>query len=513
MEIRISGEAALLGRAATARGVPRWAILLLIAIAARAITFGDPIVHSDEEFYFVAARAWLGGALPYVGVWDRKPVGLFLIYLPAAALGYPAGIWAYQAMALASATATAALVARLADRAGWSRGALAAGAAYILWLDLLEGQGGQSPVFYNLLTAGAALLICPRADDANRPSQRLRRGAAALALVGLALQVKYSVVFEGLYFGLGWLWRERRLGADRGRMTGGAMLLVASAVAPTAAAWASYAALGHAREFLFADFLSIADRRTDPLAAQLANLAVIAAVLAPLLAGAALAWRQRRGTAEDVSRQTWLFGWALAALAGLIAVGTWFSHYALPALVPLAVCSAGFVARHRQGPKIAAAVLAVAFLGGQAMLALKQAYRGAPAQFGAVAKAVGTGPGCLYVYSGDSMLYAATDRCALSRYVFPSHLDRKREEGAVGVDQSVEAGRIMDRRPEVVVMRAPFPGERADVRALISRRLKQGYVLKEHVPYGRDWVEVYRLRRLETISDTLERRPLSHRHD
>jgi hypothetical protein len=71
----------------------------------------------------------------------------------------------------------------------------------------------------------------------------------------------------------------------------------------------------------------------------------------------------------------------------------------------------------------------------------------------------------------------------------------------------------MDRRPEVVVMRAPFPGERADVRALISRRLKQGYVLKEHVPYGRDWVEVYRLRRLETISDTLERRPLSHRHD
>jgi hypothetical protein len=52
----------------------------------------------------------------------------------------------------------------------------------------------------------------------------------------------------------------------------------------------------------------------------------------------------------------------------------------------------------------------------------------------------------------------------------------------------------MDRRPEVVVMRAPFSGERADVRALISRRLKQDYALRAHVPYGRDWVEVYHLR-------------------
>jgi hypothetical protein len=494
MEIQISGQAALPGRRAAARTLPRWAMILLIALAARAVTFGNPIVHSDEEFYFVAARAWLDGALPYVGVWDRKPIGLFLIYLPAAALGYPAGVWVYQAMALASTTATAGLIARLAERAGWSRGALAAGATYILWLDLLEGQGGQSPVFYNLLTAGAALLICPRADDADKPRQRLVRGVAALALVGLALQVKYSVIFEGLYFGLWWLWRECRLGAGRGRAIAGAALLVASAVAPTAAAWAGYAAIGHAREFLFANFLSIAERRTDRLAAQLANLAVIVAVLAQLFVGATLAWRRRQGTAEDRARQTWLFGWALAALFGLIAVGTWFSHYALPTLVPLAACSAGFVARHRQGPKIATAVLAVAFLGGQAMLELKQGYRGAPAQFSAVARAVGTGPGCLYVYSGDSMLYAATERCALSRYVFPSHLDRKREEGAVGVDQLAEAGRIMDRRPEVVVMRAPFSGERADVRALISRRLKQDYALRAHVPYGRDWVEVYHLR-------------------
>src|SRR6478752_3557456 len=54
------------------RSVPSWVVLLFAALLVRAVTFGNPIVHNDEQFYFVAARAWLDGALPYVGVWDRK---------------------------------------------------------------------------------------------------------------------------------------------------------------------------------------------------------------------------------------------------------------------------------------------------------------------------------------------------------------------------------------------------------------------------------------------------------
>ncbi len=75
--------------------MPRWTILLATALLVRALTFGNPILHVDEEFYFAAARAMVHGAVPYVDVWDRKPVGLFLFYWPAAALGVPLGIWAY----------------------------------------------------------------------------------------------------------------------------------------------------------------------------------------------------------------------------------------------------------------------------------------------------------------------------------------------------------------------------------------------------------------------------------
>ena len=73
--------------AAAIAGLPHWVILLIAAIAVRAIAFGNPVVHVDEEFYFVTAQRMLDGALPYVDIWDRKPIGLFLIYLPAAAYG------------------------------------------------------------------------------------------------------------------------------------------------------------------------------------------------------------------------------------------------------------------------------------------------------------------------------------------------------------------------------------------------------------------------------------------
>ena len=206
----------------------RLPLLILVAIAARALTFGNPVVHVDEEFYYFTGTALWHGLLPFVDVWDRKPVGLFLLYAVPAGLGFPAGIWAYQAMALASLIATAALVARLATRAGFAAGATASALAYVLWFDLLGGQGGQSPVFYNLLMIGAALL-------ALRGTQRA--GLAAMALVGVALQIKYSVVFEGLFLGL-WLladdWRARKSPGD---LIGYGIALVALAMLPTALAF------------------------------------------------------------------------------------------------------------------------------------------------------------------------------------------------------------------------------------------------------------------------------------
>lgn len=477
------------------RTAPRWAILLLIAIAARAVTFGNPIVHVDEDFYFTTARAMLRGAVPYLDIWDRKPVGLFVLYLLPAALGLPLGIWAYQALALASVTATAALIARLAERAGWSRGAAPAAIAYVLWLDLLEGQSGQTPVFYNLLVAGAASLVAPRVGDAAGPARRIGHGAAAFALLGLALQIKYSVLFEGLFFGLWWLWRERRLGRPLRQALALSVMLAGLAMLPTLAAWAWYAAHGLGDAFAFANFRSIGLRVPDPLVEQGRNLAIVVLIVSPLAAMAILAAGLPRGSGQVAAMRAWLFGWATVAALAMLGFGSYFDHYALPLLAPFSACAAGFFAGHARAARVTGPLLLGLFLGGQIVLLAKLHARGTPAQFREIVRRIGPGTaadaGCLYVYSGIATFYAATERCAATRYQSPGHLARIRERGAIGVDQQAEVERIMAARPGIVVLGPPYRGERPDMRALIVRLIARAYRRRADLPLGTGRIAVY----------------------
>ena len=457
-------------------------LLLGIALAARAITFGNPAVHIDEQFYFVTAHAMAQGAWPYVDVWDRKPAGLFLLYLPAAGLPMPWGIWAYQGLALLSAVATAAIIARLARIAGWRAGATLAAIAYLLWINLAEGQGGQSPIFYNTLVAGAALLICgERGSSATR-------GLAAMALVGLALQVKYSVVFEGIFFGL-WIVARHWLAHRRPLATAAlAVALVMVALLPTIAVAATYAAAGHFEAFRYANFHSILQRRADPWTEQLLNLLGIALILSPLIAMAGVTLAQRRWTIDRL----FLFAWLGAALGGFLVFGSWFEHYGLPVMVPAAICAAGAMGEHRDVRRWALPLLAIVAIGGQVLLTMKLLRRGTPGQFRAVAAAIGQGPGCLWVYSGEPMFYPWSGRCAATRFIFPSHLSRTREQGAIGVDEWAEIRHIFASRPEVVVLRPPYTGERPEIHALVLAGLARGYRETAAIQQGNRVTRVFR---------------------
>jgi hypothetical protein len=479
--------------AAAIAALPRWSILLVAAIAVRAIAFGNPVVHVDEEFYFLTAQRMLDGALPFVDIWDRKPIGLFLIYLPAAAFGVPLGIWVYQLMALASVVLTALLIGRLADQAGWGKGGLVAGLLYLFMLGFGDGQSGQAPVFYNLMTAYAMLLALPCTASAD--SERLRKGRAlaAMALIGMALQVKYSVLFEGMFLGLWLLWREHRLGnAPLGIARFGAML-IAVAIAPTVLAWAVYAAMGHGDAWVYANFGSILERKSDPALELLRAFLKVALILGPLLIVSGLSRRIPVNDESEHPVRALYFGWLIASVFGLIVFGSWFNHYALPVMLPACLCCAGFLGSHRTGRRIVAPLLLLAAgLGGEYTVWSAAWHRGNPTQLETLAEAIGPGPGCLYVYSGNTSLYSQTGRCALTPWIFPSHLSRERENGAVGVDQLDEIGRIFAQRPEVVVLRPAYTGERAESRALVIAKLREGgYALRGRYPLGDLLLDVY----------------------
>jgi hypothetical protein len=222
----------------------------------------------------------------------------------------------------------------------------------------------------------------------------------------------------------------------------------------------------------------------------------IVLITSPLIAASVLTWLSRNADGAAVAPiRIWLFGWLGAAALGLLLFGSYFEHYALPLLVPASICASGFFGDHRTGRRIVLPLLLIGFLGGQTLLVIKRHNRGTAAQFDGVVDAIGHGAGqkrgCLYVFSGETLLYPASGRCALTRYYFPSHLGRLREEGAIGVDQQAEITRILALKPAIVVFRPHYPGERAELRDMAMGEMHRHYRLRAVRPLGGQAIEIY----------------------
>lgn len=445
--------------------------MLGIALLVRAQTFGNPVLHIDEQFYLLVGDRMLGGALPYVDIWDRKPIGLFLIYAGARLLGGE-GFVQYQLLAALSAAATAYLIFRITRRIASPTAAVLAGAAYLLWLNFDHGDGGQAAVFFNLPMAGAALLVVRVLEG---HADRRWSGAAAMLLVGLAMQIKYTALFEGILFGLTLLWAVRRAGMVAILVNG--MLWIACALLPTTLAALAYHALGHFDAFLFANFLSIAARGSSALGPALIRLAVLVLILSPLLAGAA-ASRLWSAPSQQRAVTRFVLVWLLWSCLAVLAFGTWFRSYGLPIMLPAAIAAARAFDRGSISRRVVVAMLVLAVVSGQVLLFLGQRATGGRAATMATVQAMRGHPGCLYVYNGHPILYYLDRSCLPSRFAFPGHLNQANEAPAIGVDPVAEARRILDSRPGIVAtVSPPWSEGNSATRALVEARLARDYRL------------------------------------
>lgn len=463
-----------------ARGETAKALLLLalFALAVRGWTFGNPLVHVDDQFYLFVGERMLHGAMPYTDLWDRKPVGLFLIYeLASAAFGD--GVIGYQLLAWLSVSFTALMLFVMARRLVRFWPALAGAAAYVAWLPLFGGIGGQAPVFYNLPVAGAAMLTLAQVSRGGAGSLTLA-GCLAMLLMGIALQIKYSAVFEGIYFGLCLLWAGWKAGRRPARLAGDAMVWIGCALAPTLAAFIVYWRLGEAWLFVHANFVSVLADEV-PLAPGLVRLFWQVLGLTPFWLCGWLAFRHWRAAAEHGRREAlWLLGWAAAAFGGYLAFGNWFDHYVLPLLAPFSLVAAlafAIVARMRLA---AGLVVGLGLAASLSRAAVDMADRGQAADLARVAALAERhrGSGCIYVTEDLPALYRVTRSCLTTRYIFPEHLALRRFTRSLGVDQAGELRRVMARRPSVVV-RLDDPGSdyAPAARAVLDAELRRHYRL------------------------------------
>ena len=468
-------------------------VLTALAIATRFWVFGNPVLNIDEQFYLLVAERMVQGDLPYVDIWDRKPIGLFLIYALAVRV-FPDPVVGYQLLAALCVIVAAWLLFATARRFVGFGPALAGAAAYPAWLPVFGGIGGQSPVFYNLaMVAAGAVTLAALARPDGRALTRL--GCAAMLLAGLAMQVKYTAVFEGIYFGVTLLWAGFRRGRSVPWLAGKALLWIGCALAPTLVAAAAYFRLGHLDAFLQANFLSVAGD-SNALLPALVRLAALLFGLVPFWLCLLLARKRWQGGGPGGSPgERWILGWLAAAFTGFALFGVYFDHYMLPLLPP--VCLAVSLAFTSQARARLAMVLVVSsgLAGGLARSRLELIENGSRQQIerlAALAKPA-PGAGCLYVNEGYPALYRLTGSCLPTPYLFPQHLALSRYRHALGADQLAALGRLLASRPgAIVISTAPDENTRPAARQMLMATLDTGYRLAGTARVGGATYAVYR---------------------
>jgi hypothetical protein len=424
-------------------------ILLVSALILRAATLGDPIVHLDENFYLMVGAAMHHGAVPYVDIWDRKPLGIFVIYWAIA--GISTSPWCYQLIAMAFAVATAWVLARIARLWAGSAAALMAGVSYLAMLNVFDGMGGQSPVFYNFLMAAAAYQVLGH-WSATDPSRFRRAHLMAMAMCGLSLTIKQTTLFEGVLFGLAglvWLWRR---GQSVGTIARHAAAAIGLAVAPTALIALWYAGHGWWPDWYHAMVTSNMRREgigNDALAHNLIALTRLMGVFAGVAVFGLVARWQSQAFAPY---RAFMLLWLAVSIVSLAAVPNFFSHYVLPVLVPLTPLAALGFDRKVLGPAFFAMNLAVAVILGMAFdfkthRASRQAYEEMAAT---IERYRGSRP--LLILYGPPLLYTDTGARPMSPLVFPEHLVNQLETDVSPIRTKPEIERMIAARPSVLVV-------------------------------------------------------------
>ncbi len=421
------------------RPLTQFLVLVLAAWLLRQSTFGHPNFFIDEAFYFAAGIEMSQGAVPFIDIWDRKPWGHFALFAGFAAISHNPAI--YQIAATVFAAATAFFITRFAASVAPAGAATASGLAYLLFLPIFSGAGGQSPVFYNAFIAASALLIWKGREGGGWQTP------LAMLLAGMAITIKTSAVFDGIALGLVAVWFCWQRHGSKTRVLERALFWAIIGAAPSLIIALGYWMSGYWTEFWQAMALSNLDKSYGFASSWERALTMITRI-APLAFLAAASWPQWKGRRDGVL----VLAWLSAALAGLLAIPNFYAHYALPLLMPLCVLAAPFFARIPIGP-VAIATLFVmsAWMSPPNLRNETRDAQTALARLAFAAESHGAERG-VFNYDGPLLLNAVTGTRPLSPLMFGPHLSHAPEADVSHLDTSDEVARVLALKPGVVVM-------------------------------------------------------------
>ncbi|MEZ5681907.1 MAG: glycosyltransferase family 39 protein [Erythrobacter sp.] len=463
------------------RQVPGWnrsdlvslLVLAVVILVVRGAYFGDPNADIDEQLYSLIGLEMTRGALPFVDLWDRKPIGLFAIFALAHAVGGP-GPLAYQLLAalftLAGAYMTYRLALRLVDRVT----GLGAGVLYVFLISIYGSHSANSEAFFVPMMLGMALLVC----DPDHP-RALRRAFLAMLIGGMALQVKYTVLPQCVFFGLWVLWHRYRRGSGVPDLFKTAATFAFLGLLPTLLVAIGYAVAGYWDDFLFANFISFFDRlpsSTGRFSREnlLFQLPVIGLLVAAIYAAIRLT------PPRDWQTYCFFLLWLGATIGTIHLPATVYLYYfaSFAAAVPL--CALPILDRRGVGGSIPMLLVLAGFA---YLLFLPERYAQANRHIERMERLakvieprVNRTSDCLYIFDGPTSLYRMSGSCLPTRFIYPDHLNNAFERNSLGVPQIVEVARILARDPPVIVTaETALTPQNKETKALVDATVRRDY--------------------------------------
>jgi hypothetical protein len=515
LPLRFDDHTSPRGELLTAAGFIAGAVLLRLPALLYSVS------NFDESLYLLIGDELVRGTLPFTGLCDRKPFGLFALFALFAAMPFDA-IVASRIGASLSVGIAAYLLYRVARLLFDDRERVigpTAGIAYILFSLTDGGIASNSEVFLNSFALLGLYLALLAVRGTERP--RLPLLLAAGLVLGLGIQVKQTILFDMLAFLAGFYLLTTPRTADflphlRATLPAFGGLGV-MALLPTLLVILLYVVTGHWDEWALANIGAQRGFVDDPGQRLEFDAAFRAmAEQAPLWIGTLLAGIFARRLVRDTveARATaFLFIWTALILLLQFFLRIAADHYFLQFLPPFCLVNGlllgrGFLGhlpswRPRAAVLTALALLTLFGVGKNQLIHSAYVLRDrllhgeawaadTPRRIAADLKPLLRPDDAIYSVGFMPIVYYLTAAQIPTRFAFTGlpHRRYAGRDGCPWVPQQVELQRVLDSRPRFIVVEQGVFYKELDppVKALLDERLARDYRLRWS--YDMHWIHL-----------------------
>jgi 4-amino-4-deoxy-L-arabinose transferase-like glycosyltransferase len=479
------------------------AALLILVLLLRFGTFGRSVLDPDESLYLLVGQGMLDGRTPYVAIWDHKPPGLYSVFA-AAQWVFGESLIAIRLLACLSVWASCVLIVRFSRTAFGSApiGYIAA----VVYACFSLTNGGLATNAEILSTPFVIAGMTAVTLIATGPGSRRNRLLFSAGLeFGLALQIKYTVVFEtamAVAIVLRCLYRVEMFRKEK---TMRLLVFGTGGLIPWVLAIAVFVGAGAFPDYWYANFTAnVIHSSSTPwswvTAARAAELQLRNNLLPWCAVAASIIWLFNAPPTAAASRRPLILvlAWLGASAVGVCFTRRFYPHYSLQMLPALAIITGfiswqlvEFLAMTGWPYRVAPLTLMVASLLFPVLGPLRESLKAArslivtrrlpqdePARVAGYVSERIAHDAYLYVADYQPVLYYLVNARRPTRYLFPQFLTSRHFARVAGIDPIRELEFIILRqRPEYVVVRAEPQSSEAAFRAALEKHLASHYVI------------------------------------